>query len=82
MRIIELIDYQATVLLTGVYSYNLFGYLSNCLSANMSFLAIFNSTDQVIQENRAVTCSLVSTLSSTISIVMGLLHVRVGYNIA
>ncbi|KAF8586599.1 hypothetical protein K439DRAFT_1631481 [Ramaria rubella] len=46
------------------------------LAANMSFLAIFNSTDQVMQENRAVTCSLVSTLTSTISIVIGLLHVR------
>lgn len=43
----------------------------------MSFLAIFNSTQQVMQDNRAVTCSLVSTLASTISIVIGLLHVRV-----
>jgi hypothetical protein len=47
------------------------------LLANMSFLAIFNSTDQVIQENRAVTCSLVSTLSSTVSIVIGMLLFRV-----
>ncbi|KAF8512518.1 hypothetical protein BU17DRAFT_96162 [Hysterangium stoloniferum] len=46
------------------------------LTANMSFLAIFNSTEQVIQENHAVTCSMVSTLLSTSSIVTGLLHVR------
>jgi len=46
------------------------------LAANMSFLAIFNSEQQVIAESRAVTCSLVSTLCSTVSIVIGLLHVR------
>ncbi|KAF8524409.1 caspase domain-containing protein [Hysterangium stoloniferum] len=58
---------QATVLLTGCYIF---------FSANMSFLAIFNSTEQVIQENHAVTCSMVSTLLSTSSIVTGLLLVR------
>ncbi|KAF8525521.1 hypothetical protein BU17DRAFT_83762 [Hysterangium stoloniferum] len=46
------------------------------LTANMSFLAIFNSKEDVISENRAVACSMVSTLSSTTSIVIGLLHVR------
>jgi len=46
------------------------------LAANMSFLAIFNSTDAIIAESRAVTCSLVSTLCSTVSIIIGLLHVR------
>jgi len=46
------------------------------LTANMSFLAIFNSTEQVIQESHAVTCSMVSTILSTSSVVTGLLHVR------
>ncbi|KAF8525596.1 hypothetical protein BU17DRAFT_83896 [Hysterangium stoloniferum] len=53
---------QATVLLTG--------------DPNMGFLAVFNSTQQVVEENFAVTCSMTSTLLSTASIVIGLLHVR------
>ncbi|KAF8524462.1 hypothetical protein JB92DRAFT_3109514 [Gautieria morchelliformis] len=56
--------------------HNMILWATVLLAANMSFLAIFNSTDQVIQENQAVTCSLVSTLSSTVSIVIGMLLFR------
>ncbi|KAF8531116.1 hypothetical protein JB92DRAFT_2825266 [Gautieria morchelliformis] len=58
--------------------HNMILWATVLLAANMSFLAIFNSTDQVIQENQAVTCSIVSTLSSTVSIVIGMLLVRPG----
>ncbi|KAF8524076.1 hypothetical protein BU17DRAFT_85133 [Hysterangium stoloniferum] len=57
---------QATVLLTG--------------DPNMGFLAVFNSTQQVAEENLVVTCSMASTLLSTASIVIGLLHVREFYH--
>ncbi|KAF8507527.1 hypothetical protein BU17DRAFT_100459 [Hysterangium stoloniferum] len=71
---------QATVLLTGDRLSNV--HLSSkktnpcVLKANMGFLAVFNSTEQVVEENLAVTCSMASTLLSTASIVIGLLHVR------
>ncbi|KAF8515478.1 hypothetical protein BU17DRAFT_67845 [Hysterangium stoloniferum] len=71
---------QATVLLTGDRLSNV--HLSSkktnpcVLKANMGFLAVFNSTQQVVEENLAVTCSMASTLLSTASIVIGLLHVR------
>ncbi|KAF8464220.1 hypothetical protein JB92DRAFT_3150256 [Gautieria morchelliformis] len=53
--------------------HNMILWATVLLAANVSFLAIFNSTDQVIQESRAVTCSIVSTLSSTASIMIGML---------
>ncbi|KAF8515479.1 hypothetical protein BU17DRAFT_93470 [Hysterangium stoloniferum] len=68
---------QATVLLTGEGFSNVrlsSEKTNTILKANMGFLAVFNSTQQVVEENLAVTCSMASTLLSTASIVIGLLH--------
>ena len=46
---------------------------SDFWTANMSFL----NNAHVLQDSRVMTCNLVSTLASTISIVIGLLHIRV-----
>ncbi|KIJ27569.1 hypothetical protein M422DRAFT_37700 [Sphaerobolus stellatus SS14] len=69
-RLIELLlnDWQDLILWSTVV-----------LTANMSFLAIFNSRDDIVAENPAITCSLVSAFASIFAIIIGLLFVRQKY---